>query len=478
MSHFDVQPLLPCPNRMTIPLAAPIRCAVIGAVLTTHLLSATAAAPPLPPRLGPGPAAASPAAAPGADRPAAPTQPRPLIFTAPAEPRPAGEVLTLEQLIGLARTQSPALSAVRAQLLAVQAGVQGAAAYPNPQIEAIAGNVRSRGNLGANFSGTGTDFGVAQPIENPWLRRARIAAAQASATGAQASVAVAEAAVLAELRQRYFEVLRTQEELQAARDDAVLAEQIRERVRVRVRVGESPRFDLIRADTEVSIARRNVTTAQSRVVQAKALLRLAVAPGMPAEFEIQGEPERPVDAEGIDALLAAMLESSPALRAAEAEIQRAQQQIGVERGLVWPNAGVRVLQSNAPDVRSLQAGVFINVPVFDQRIGPIRAAQQQFERSRFEAEQRRFELAQSFDAARQAYLASAEQLRALEGGIISGARTSLEIAEAAYRLGERGILEFLDAQRTFRAVRNELIAARFGLQAARIELERLAGLPM
>lgn len=472
----DIEVHLPAhPNRVTPPLVTHlIRCAAVGATLT-HLLAATAAAPPRPSPPSPNPQQASPLTG---ERPGAPTQPRPLTFTAPVEPRVAGELLTLEQLIELARTQSPALSAVRAQALSVQAGVQSAAAYPNPQIEAIAGAVRSRGNLGASFSGAGTDFGVAQPIENPWLRRARIAVAQASATGAQASVAVAEAAVLAELRQRYFEVLRTQEELQAARDDAVLAEQIRDRVRVRVRVGESPRFDLVRADTEVSIARRNVTTAQSRVAQAKALLRLAVAPGMPGAFEVDGEPERVVDAEAIDALRAAMLESSPALRAAEAEVQRAQQQIGVERGLVWPNAGVRVLQSSAPDVRSLQAGVFINVPVFDQRIGPIRAAQQQFERSRFEVEQRRFELAQSFDAARQAYLASAEQLRALEGGIISGARTSLEIAEAAYRLGERGILEFLDAQRTFRAVRNELIAARYNLQAARIELERLAGLPL
>lgn len=462
------------PNRMTIPLTTLIRCAVVGAALA-HLLAATAAAPPRP---GPLPADPAPAAPLTGERPGVPTQPRPLTLTAPAEPRVAGEVFTMERLIALARTQSPALSAVRAQALSVQAGVQGATAYPNPQIEAISGTVRSRGNVGASFSDTGTNFGVAQPIENPWLRRARIAAAEASATGAQASVAVAEAAVLAELRQRYFEVLRAQEELQAARDDAALAEQIRDRVRVRVRVGESPRFDLVRADTEVSIARRNVTTAHLRVAQAKALLRLAVAPGMPAAFEVEGEPERPVDSEAIDTLRAAMLESSPALRAAEAEVQRAQQQIGVERGLVLPNVGVRVLQSNAPDVRSLQAGVFINVPVFDQRIGPIRAAQQQFERSRFEIEQRRFELAQSFDAARQAYLASAEQLLALEGGIISSARTSLEIAEAAYRLGERGILEFLDAQRTFRAVRNELIAARFNLQAARIELERLAGLPL
>jgi cobalt-zinc-cadmium efflux system outer membrane protein len=43
-------------------------------------------------------------------------------------------------------------------------------------------------------------------------------------------------------------------------------------------------------------------------------------------------------------------------------------------------------------------------------------------------------------------------------------------------VGERGILETLDAQRQFRLVRNELIVARHSVALARIELERLSGL--
>ena len=66
-------------------------------------------------------------------------------------------------------------------------------------------------------------------------------------------------------------------------------------------------------------------------------------------------------------------------------------------------------------------------------------------------------------------------MQAIEGGTLERARQVLGIAEAAYRLGERGILEFLDAQRQFRLVRNDLITARFLLQRARTDLERLAG---
>jgi cobalt-zinc-cadmium efflux system outer membrane protein len=54
------------------------------------------------------------------------------------------------------------------------------------------------------------------------------------------------------------------------------------------------------------------------------------------------------------------------------------------------------------------------------------------------------------------------------------AEAALRVAEAAYRFGERGILEVLDAQRVLRSVRADLLQARFQVQAARVVLEQLA----
>ena len=55
------------------------------------------------------------------------------------------------------------------------------------------------------------------------------------------------------------------------------------------------------------------------------------------------------------------------------------------------------------------------------------------------------------------------------------AESALRVAEAAYRFGERGILDVLDAQRVLRSIRADLLDARYQLQAARIQLEYLAG---
>jgi len=47
----------------------------------------------------------------------------------------------------------------------------------------------------------------------------------------------------------------------------------------------------------------------------------------------------------------------------------------------------------------------------------------------------------------------------------------------SYRYGERGMLEYLDAQRTFRAARNDLIKTRFDLASVLTEIQRLRATP-
>jgi len=64
---------------------------------------------------------------------------------------------------------------------------------------------------------------------------------------------------------------------------------------------------------------------------------------------------------------------------------------------------------------------------------------------------------------------------ALSQGVVREAESALRVAEAAYRFGERGILDVLDAQRVLRSVRADLLQARYQLQVARITLIQLSG---
>ena len=62
-----------------------------------------------------------------------------------------------------------------------------------------------------------------------------------------------------------------------------------------------------------------------------------------------------------------------------------------------------------------------------------------------------------------------------ESGLLSQAESVLKVAESAYKYGERGILEYLDAQRTYRVVKKDYLTARFDYVATMIEVERLVG---
>ncbi len=378
----------------------------------------------------------------------------------------------LEDLLVLARRDHLLLQSARAQALAVRAGVTTAGAYPNPEIEVLGGSHRPR--VSGGQGGAGSTFSISQRIERPALRSARVEAATAGAQAAEISVWVAENNLVAEIKFRFFEVLRRLEDQDAAREDLALTEQIRERIRIRQRVGEAPRFDLIRADTEVALAAKQITLALARVAEAKANLRQAVGAGLPETFTLIGDFYRKTPQADYAALRDAVLAANPEIKRALAELGRAQKQIEVERALVAPSVALRLVQESDPEMRNLRGGIALGIPLWDRRQGPIDEARALAIRSRTDSELRRFVLTQAFEAGWQQYQAALQAVQALEGGILQQARTVVEIAEAAYRFGERGILEYLDARRQFRLVRADLIAARFELHAAKAELERLA----
>ncbi|MBM3407561.1 MAG: hypothetical protein FJY25_09530 [Betaproteobacteria bacterium] len=89
-------------------------------------------------------------------------------------------------------------------------------------------------------------------------------------------------------------------------------------------------------------------------------------------------------------------------------------------------------------------------------------------------EGRRAELRQQILLGWKSLEMAAGAVDALSRGAVREAEAALRVAEAAYRFGERGILEVLDAQRVLRSVRADVLQARFQVQAARVGLEQLA----
>lgn len=384
---------------------------------------------------------------------------------------PGTEPYKLQALRDAARASHPSLQAARAMVDAGRAQVTSAGAYPNPEVEFLAGRVQAR--VPGAATGGAQSLALSQRIDNPWQREARIGAATFGLEARQAEGRSFEVDLLARLDQRFFDLLRRQAEQRAAQEDLSLAEQIRARVAVRVQTGEAPRYELIKADTELLNAQKASESAILRVAQARAALRGLVGPSLPAEFEVEGVLANVPTVPGLDALRTEVVARNPELARAQAEVRRAERQLELERLRRHPELAVKVTEDRDVEQNNTRIGVMATVPLWDQRRGQVAEAGALLQKSRSDRDSQELSLLQALEASYRHYEIARNQVNALENGILREAEAALKVAEAAYRFGERGILDYLDAQRVFRAARNELIAARYELQLAVIEIERL-----
>lgn len=385
----------------------------------------------------------------------------------------AQDKFSLDELKRLALASNRSLTAALSGVDASRAGVLTASAYPNPETEFGFGHAAPR--LAGGAAGASRTYTLTQRIDNPWQREARIAAAQSAVSSAESGLRVSQNTVLARLATAFYELLRRQEEVSAAREDLALAESIGDKVRVRVEVGEAPRYELIKAEAERLSAQTAARSAELRVEQAKVAIRSLVSAELPAQFEVVGDWSEPVALPPVESLRQRLLDRSSELAVLRADVARAQRLVELEKARRMPEVAVRAVQERDPDLENNRVGVVLTIPLWDRRAGPVAEAEAQVTRGRSQLEHSQFVLAQSIESAWGQYGIARNLAASLENGILREAEAALKVAEAAYRFGERGILDFLDARRVFRAARNDLIAARFELEAARIEVERLQG---
>lgn len=405
----------------------------------------------------------------------------PAIMAATAAPnsasaRPAGAVAgpaySLPQLLDMAQSTNKGVVAAEAGVDAAAAAISSARAYPNPQVEVMYG--RLSGKQPGVTSGNAPSYAVVQKLDYPHQRSLREAMATRGLESSQAVRQGFRADLAARVKTAYYNVLRRESELHAAEEDLAMMRQIHSRARLRVEVGEAPRYELIKAETELLASQKSQQTAELRVNQAKAALRQQVGGAMPGgQFSLAGTLGQSPDVPPLPVLRDTMTASNSELVQRRMELERARLGVDYQRSLRWPEVAVRASTDRQPDNNVSQIGLVMTIPLWDRRSGPVGEATAQATQARSALEAREFELTQELETAYRQYEITQAQVTALESGIVREAESALSVAEAAYRFGERGILDYIDAQRVLRGARNELIAAQYELQVAAIQIEKL-----
>ena len=379
-----------------------------------------------------------------------------------AQPR-----LSLSQLIGTVLDHNPELRSVQQSSVTAQAAVVSAGALPNPKLEWSRGDNKAR--MASATPGSVNSMGISVPIEMPSVRSARVNAAEAGQRASVHQIAASRNALVAQVKLKAYEVVLRQAQVQAAHDAVKLLEQAHERVRVRVASGEAARYEIIKADAELINARQQEQTARLMVEQSQLTLNRMAAGQLPARFDLDLSLQDPVKA------VAHSVDQHPELLQLQSEVEKAEAQKQGAKASRWPGVELRYAQTREPDIRNNTIGVSMQIPLFDQRRGPIDEAASEEQRARLRLDGRKAELEQQTLQARKVLEMAQVRVKALGEGSVKEAEAALRVAEAAYRYGERGILDVLDAQRVLRTVRADLLEARYQMQSARIELDFLAG---
>jgi len=378
-------------------------------------------------------------------------------------------IVSIDDLVSTTLIHNPALKAAERGVDAATAAVVSAGALPNPRLEL------NGGRNAISSSGSITGIGVSQLIENPALRQARVSGALYAQQGSQQSVAATRNELVAQVRLRAYEYLLRRLQAQEAAESLQLLEQIRERIKVRVDTGETGKLDLIRSDAEIVNASQRERTARLQIVQAATTLNRLAAGMLPPRWELDAELDDTVVLPPLEQLKQEATRLNPEVRLLEAELSRTRSRIDEANASLLPGVELRLSQSREPELRQEMIGVSVQLPLFDWKRGPKAEAIAERERTLVRLEGRRAELLQQLELAWRAVEIANVRVTALSDGVSRSAEAALRVAEAAYRYGERGILEVLDAQRVLRSVRQDLLLARFDLKAAQIELEALSG---
>jgi cobalt-zinc-cadmium efflux system outer membrane protein len=399
-----------------------------------------------------------------------------LVLAMFASPKANATELTLAEALRLSAENSPALASAAAQDRSAEAALDSARAYPNPELEIASGMTRPRQPGGEN--GRIEMLGLSQQFELPGLRNARRQGAEAGIVSGSANLAEARLYQYITVKQAFYDVLRRQEESGLAAENFALLQQIRNRVKVKVGVGESPRYELVKSEAETLAAESAARSAEHRITQARDRLRAVTGGMLAATFVAVAEPAQIADLPALNVLREELLARQPLLKVAESETHRAQARLDLERALRTPQPTIKLSSERDQNESQWRIGVVMPLPLWSRRAGPIGEARAGMERAQADAQQIRLELLAELDQAYSRYQIAGFQVATFESGLLKEAESALKVAEAAYRYGERGILDYLDAQRVLRSTRMDFLNARYELQAALIVIERLRATPL
>jgi cobalt-zinc-cadmium efflux system outer membrane protein len=391
-----------------------------------------------------------------------------------ARDRPAATQITLEQAISLALTNSPSIKAARTQIQQNQAQEITANLRPNPT---LAWDSQFIPVFSGDFS-TDTlnnlqqfDIGLGYLFERGHKRQNRLQAARDATAVTAAQVADTERTLVFNVAQQFINVLLAnstlqfaQEALRSFHDTVTISEQ-------RYKAGDISEGDFLKIKLQLLQFETDVNSARVAKVQSLGSLRQLVGyASLPHDFDVVGDLDYQPLTVALPDLQVKALATRPDLLAAQKGVKAANSQISLAKADAKVDFNASASYSHVSGASSTSLFFSVPLPIFNRNQGEITRTKFALTGAELTAKAAEDTVMTDVTNAYESASSNQDVVKLYVSGYLKQAQDSRDISQYAYKAGAATLLDFLDAERSYRSTQ---LAYRQALAAYMLSLEQL-----
>jgi len=379
--------------------------------------------------------------------------------------------LTLDDAVRLAERENPTLRAKRFELDATRAGEITAGLRPNPTASYTAEK------FGASQTTQEHTVTVGQTLELGGKRQRRLDSARAATRVTRWELDDARRQVFAQVKKAFTDVLVARATLALAEQTLKTLDDVERIQRFRAERGDISELELTRIQLQRFAFERDAGDARQAIAAAIITLRALVgAAAVAPDVEVIGDLGfRDVGVSRDEAIRRA-LAARPDLQAAEANREKARADVALARANAWWDVTPQ-LEYKRTDGNEQTFGFGFSIPIriFDRNQGEIARTQAEVDRVSAQRDAAVAQITSEVDTALSVVTTLRQRLESLRTVYLPKAEQARNTVEFAYRRGGVSLLDFLDAQRTYRETSLEHLRALGNYWSALYQLEAAVG---
>jgi len=382
--------------------------------------------------------------------------------------------ITLDQAIDLAIAHNHALKATQTQIQQNQAQEITAALRPNPNLTADALFIPVEPqNFNSNIIANVTEFdaGVSYLFERGGKRHRRLEAARDTTGQTRYQVSDTERVLIFNTAQQFITVQLAESNLDLANQDLASFQQTVDIAQAQYKAGAISEGDLLKITVQLLQFQTDVSAANVAKVQALASLREFLGyDAVPDNYDVEGDLTYRALQLNRDDLLLKALKNRPDLLASRQGVRAADSQYALAKANGKVDVTGGLTYTHVSDQNSMGVTISFPLPVFDRNQGEIARTGYARTAAQETANAASDTVVTDVNSAYAAFSGNQEVVNLYTGGYLKQAKDSRDISEYAYHRGAASLLDFLDAERSYRATQ---LAYRQALANYLIAVEQL-----